>query len=282
MKQSRISAFIALVPFALTSCASIVRHPEVDHVKKLAIVSVYTNQDIPKVGGGGSNSGGLAFLKKAVEGKDADTGDTSNRVRLAKYALDKYTALLSQVPGWQVIPAERVLASNDYQALGKIDAKKTGGNRTLASIGEFAQKIDQAKFNTPPKMWAIRLDGTNNNRAELEQGLAQLCRKLGVDAVAVVNLDLAYEAGFFSVAGTGASHASVASSVKILNKDGKYAVVFPDLQPAAGKRYDSNTGITMIGGRISMSGDTEKAFQEAIDKTALNDLEVIRTGLAKR
>lgn len=277
MTLTRTLPLFAAITLLLSSCASIVRHPEVDPVKKIAIVSLYSNQTILKVGGGGSVGGGADFLKKAIGTKDEDNSDNSNRVRLAKYALDKYREVLNKVPGWEVIPNETVVALAEYQKLGEVPE----AGAKLSKAIDFAVRLQQAKYNTPPKMWAIQLSEKDRNSAQVEK-LAKLCAKLGVDAVAVVDLDLAYEAGFFSIGGNGAAKASVASSVKVLNRDGKFAVVFPDIAPAAGTRFTSERPVTMIGGKLLMMGEVEKAFHEAIDKAALNTIEVIKEGLAKK
>jgi hypothetical protein len=261
---------LAVAPFLFASCASIVRHPEVDGVKKIAIVSLYSNQEINKVGGGASNGGGLAFLSKAANGKDNDDSDSNNRTRMAKYALERYTAALSKVPGWVVVSTGTVVASNTYKKLGEAQTE----NRTLASVVSVVTRFKKAKYSTPPKMWAIDL---SKHDADREAKLVELSKSLGVDAVAVIDLDLAYQAGMMSIGGTGAAHASVASSTKVLNKDGKFAVKFPESQ--TGKRFDSDTSMAMLGGQIHFIGDTEKAFKEAIDKNADYTLQVITEGL---
>jgi len=273
---------VAAIPFALTACSSIVRHPQVDGLKKIAIISLYTNQDIPKVGGGGKNGGGAAALGKMVKAAKGDESEVkpeemNNRERLAKYALDKYHAALSRVPGWRVVPTETVTASSEYKAMGKVQTE----NRTIAAIGAFATALQQSAYNTPPRMWAMPF-GKENTHTDPKK-LAALCDKLGVDAVAVVEVDLAYDSSF-AVLGTGSAVASVASATKIINKSGEFAVYFPDIAKAGNgnPRFESEQKMMMLGGRIFMSGETEVAFKQAIDKASAETTKVITEGLVAK
>lgn len=274
-----IAAPVCAALFLLSACATIVRHPEVAGVKRVAIVSLYTNQEISKVGGGGSNSGGAAFLTKLAKGNDesaTDDKDLNNRVRLAKYALDRFEKALGKVPGWKVVSSDLVVKSAEYKKLGKPKTE----NRALASVMDIAGRVHQARFNTPPGMWAIPLKESDHD-PELVANLKSLAKTLKVDAVAVVDVDLAYDSGF-AIGGTGTAKASVAASTKVLNSEGGFAVVFPDNQAGAGKRFESSKETGMLGGKIYMTGRTEQAFQEAIDRTADYTAQVITEGLAKK
>ena len=269
-------ATLAVASLCITGCASIVRKPEVDVVKKVAIVSLYANQDLYKLADNKSIGGGFSFLKKAVDGKDQDNSDQDNRVRLAKFAYDEFVANLGKVPGWEIVPADKIVGNGFYQAMGKT---KTGSN-ALGAVGDFATRMHQASFATPPKMWAIPSDSDQwDNRRATE--MTELCKKLGVDAVAVVHMDWAYESSF-ALVGTGTAKASVAASTKVWTRDGKFGVYFPDRKPhQSGDRFQSDRSMAMVSGKIFMTADNEVAYQEAIRKSARWTRDTIAEGLKK-
>ncbi len=271
--------FLLAISFVLTACSSIVRHPEVDGVKKIAIISLYTNQDIPKVGGGGSNGGGAAAFGKILKAAKGDESEVkpeemNNRERLAKYALERYHAALSKVPGWRVVPMDAVIGSKDYRAMGKVETE----NSTLAALGSFATAVQQSAYNTPSKMWAMPF-GKENTHTDPKK-LAALCAKLGVDAVAVIEVDLGYDSSF-AVLGNGSAVASVASATKVINKNGEFAVYFPDIAKAGtGRpRFESEKKMLMLGGKVFITGDTEVAFRQGIEQAAESTAQVITEGL---
>jgi len=258
----------------LSGCANIVRKPEVDVVKKVAIISVYTNSTINKVGGGGKNGGGAHLLSKLAGKEDGST--PSARTRIAQYALDTYTKELGRVAGWQIVSADTVVASSAYKDMGKLPGE-AGQNRALASVAGALTTLQQATFVTPPKMWAIQMKDGETKHAD---SMTKLCKSLGVDAVAVVQLDLGYESSF-ALGGTGTAKASVASSMKMFTREGKYAVAFPEIQPGQGSRYESDDTAMMLGGNISIDNN-EKIFQQAINKAAYATRETIVKELAKK
>src|SRR5688500_10650940 len=89
-----------------------------------------------------------------------------------------------------------------------------------------------------------------NSEAEPGKELAGLCKALGVDAVAVFELDMGYEAST-AIGGTGTASASIGSSLTIVNRNGEVAV------RGGGFRMRSEDTTTMVGGSILYSDAVE-------------------------
>ncbi len=259
---------LALGSIFIMSCSSIVRHPQVDGVKKIAIISVYTNTEPYDL----EQGGGTRFdLAQAVTGKTDNEANIRNEI--AQHGLDRYTWAFQQA-GWQVVPTAQVIASADYKALA---ASGQGPQRGLASINEFAGRMGQSMYGSPPGMAPMPIDERTDNLNQL----AQFCRKMGVDAVAIVNFDLGYRAksSFF---GMPKAQPAVAARTLVVNKQGEFAVVFPEA--AKGERFEASREVELqVGGRFSLNQpNAALLFKEAIDKTAKYTIETLRDGLAQR
>jgi hypothetical protein len=274
----RLLSAVAVATVFATGCATVVRKPEVNVVKKVAIVSVYADQTLKKVDGKGQNGGGANFLAKAAGVEDPDQ---DKRIQLMQYALETFRKELGQVPDWSVVSDDQILTNAFYQELEKFKSEGGAGSGILAAAVGAMSTLHQAKWTTPPKMYALELTEKDASDAERLNKLKELCEKLQVDAVATVHLDLGYEDGIAAF-GQGQAKASVAGSMKVVTREGKMAVVFPDLAKAPSKRYISDNGALMLNGRLFLNEDAQAMYKDAIAKTAVGMRGVIQEGLAAK
>ena len=113
-----------------------------------------------------------------------------------------------------------------------------------------------------------------------------MAKKLGVDAVVLIQLDYCYGGGTFSLLGTGQAVMSAASSIKAVNQKGDMVVNMPAIPRCDGKRGESETSAVMINGNLQFTTSAKdkfrKMFIEATRASAAMTVEEIRKAIAKQ
>ena len=249
-----------MIALSILGCARpILRHPAFSTVKKLAIVSIYTNHDIYNVKEAESNPGLLAGLKKAIHG---EAGLEDANVQLTTAALATYSKELGKLSNWDVVDSSVLIADETYMAF--VSETMAGG-----ALAAFAT----AGFVTPPGMALVPFEsiaGKANTKtygddptAAVKARLAQLAADLGVDGVAVIDVDCAYEKGAFSgMSGTGLlsgirgkATPSVSSAMMVITRDGSIAVQTKHVQHGGGKRHSAGKAPMLLKSKVDLTGE---------------------------
>ena len=257
--------FSSLLIIGLTSCTSIVKKPDINNVKKVALVSVYGNQNIREL-----KQSGWARKSEVVTGFNDE-----QRQKVAQLALNYYEAKLKEMGNWKVMPVQQMLTSAKFSAAIKelravkdVSGKKIDEKSLTGKLGNFLTNVAEMGYLTPAGMHPLPITDENRNDRVIKS-LVKLAKDLDVDAVAVVHIDLAYTGGTFSLGGTGTAVATVASSIKLVDKNGVVVVDYPDVTDKT-KRFESETSSGMLQGKLIFNAKLETMLKEAIIASADN------------
>lgn len=233
----------------LAGCfASIVKKPEIDNVKRVAILSLYADQKVPETKGRGV----------------VTNWDDKVRLQVAEDALVTYQRALAQI-GWRVVSPQKVLASPEYQ-----QAFKVSDNKKVNKFASFLKNAYQQQFFTPAGMLPIVIsdqeantryygDANQNNPVAT---LGRMAKKLKVDAVVLVQMDYCYGGGTFSLLGSGQAVMTAGASIKAVNPDGVLVVNMPNVPRCDGKRGESKTSAVMLNGNLQFTYTAKNRFRK--------------------
>lgn len=282
----RILGLLSLSVAFLSGCTSgILRKPEVYQVKKVAIISVFSNHGVYNVQGGGSLTEDVSKLSSMFGGDKEKTGvpvADFGGDHLIRYSLKAFEKEFAKVHGWEVMPTTDVVTSAAYKQYTE-RMQKYG--RAMASLQKFGEKM----MWKAPKGMVPYTAAHNDEHSEDFKELQKLAQELKVDAVAIVKLDFAYDpyfavgsatAGAFG--GTGTAKASVASALKFVTKEGKVAVLTPDLERGKGKRFESDETTMLMAGNIQFGDKEKQMYMQAIERSAEGWQKEIAHELAKK
>jgi len=270
---------LSLMVFALmfAGCASPwVKKPQVNVVKRIAVVSAFMNRDIRGDRGSKAKGGGLSFLKgvvgAAIGTEDVDDGHGDMRIRQVRYLAKKYARALNKLPGWKVVmPINKVAKHPGYRKLASAGVGETMG-KILDVAGKFAQK----KLVTLPKMQAIDLSN-GGSRFQMMK-LKDLCDELNVDAVALIQVHLYLDESAWTFS-TG--HRSVRPHAKtridIITKRGEFAVRTAHINDA--EDFEAEGSVWIKNGALDFTNKAENRFREAVDKSILHVFKRLREEL---
>lgn len=248
---------VSVLLFLMSCAAKITQKPGVEIVKKIAIISIYSNSVPYKLGGGI----GLAALMSIVS-KKGDQEKGFGGTRLVKYALDMYSTDLNKVRGWVIVPPDEILKAPAYKAFCETVKERRGS--LLGGLSKLAAV-------TPPGMIVYDLS-RGASKLKIEE-MKNLCNALGVDAVMAIELDIAYEKK-----GILSGVASVSASINAINSNGEWALKsIPARENKA--RFVSNRKTAMVAGEIIFSNKVEMMFEDAIQKNVMHHVQKIREEL---
>ena len=205
---------IAAVALLLGGCAtkSIVQKPEIDEVKSIAILSLYADERVPEYKGRGV----------------VKNWSRTFQLQVAEDALSTFQREFSRL-GWKVYSANNFMQTASYQnVFGIPEIPEQETNSTANSVASFFVEQYRTRYFTPANMWPINLEDTaetgirigNSPQKPQVAALADIAKRLGIDAVAVVVIDYCYEGGTFSMIGTGEAIMTAGSAIKVVNQAG--------------------------------------------------------------
>lgn len=277
-----------LLIFTLSSCSSPwIKKPQVQSVKKVAIISIYANADLHDVKSPKKPATKLSVLK-AMLGKEKDKSlETNEFVQIVTYGLQIYGQELDKIGNWSVIPPQNVLKSQKYKTI----MSQKGEGSVMGGFLEAIQKAVEAQWVTPPGMpyipascvthgrgMKVVVKGSKDPVLAAREKMAEICKELDVDAVALIGLDLAYKKGWLSgMRGTGLlgeirgkATPAVASEIIVVTKDAEIAVESPLVEKQA-KYYKSYSAPMMLEGRPDIKdskGKSVEAYNQAVKNSA--------------
>lgn len=226
-----------------------------DHIQKvhsIAIISVYSNAEIIKSDArAGGLTAGIGFLKKMKDKKDNPALGHFGGTDLVQSALDAYAKNLAGVKSWTVVDPKTVLASADYKAFVE-DVKKEVGPKGM----EMMDKTRSVPDGMVPYLFL-----NNKDKKKLSQ-MSDLCAKLKVDSVAIVEMELSQRSTFMTAGVAGKVWPGAAVTLKIVTADGNVAVA------AMGPKAEPAAPVEMKMDNMEDTPAARAAFKEAIEKSA--------------
>lgn len=136
-----------------SGCSSFVKKPEVNQVKKIAILSVYANDKVVEAKGRGM----------------VQNWDQIFKMQVAEDFLAIYKSSFKKI-GWTVVEPTEVLASAEYKAMFEVKQVETS-NETVNKVGNFLgdigsklmERSNKMNFFSPAGMYAIPFPANEKN-----------------------------------------------------------------------------------------------------------------------
>lgn len=271
LKQVLVPVAAMMAVAVGSGCSSIVKKPEINGVKKVALVSLYADEMIPWTGGQGR-----------VDNFD---GETKHRVALQAYKA--FTAEFKRLR-WEVVPMDTVINNAYYKReFGPQQANKD--SNLLAKTANVLGNMKNARYFTAQGLFPIEWPKDKKDaqagmsfdlanfkleaKKDFHGQMADLAKNLGVDAVVLVNMDYCYT-GATAVLGNGTAKFTAGSWVRAINPDKQTIVNMPGIEERCdGTRGESNRTVAMVGGSIGLSAALSKdaivtALSEATEQSA--------------
>jgi len=143
MKLQNIS-HIVLGLMMFSGCSSMLKKPEIEEVKKIAVLSVFANATVPDKKGRGIVAG--------------EGWSDSLRLEIASNALQSFEENLKKM-GWQVVPGNSVITSKEYMdAFRPPQAENATVNKVMGFLTDMAEQQQRKATFSPPGMYPIFLD----------------------------------------------------------------------------------------------------------------------------
>ena len=265
--MKKIIALCSFV-FLLCSCAGVnVKKPDIDNVKKVAILSVTGSEDYEDIE---SVKGQKENLLSVVGIIIKDNVEMINepQVNVATHGANALFRVLNGIEGWSVIPFETVLDNEEVKAFfenkdtwGKVEdfANKVAprdGKRRVAARGMYELSFD--KVVPEGHTWV------NGERIEapVHRALGKMCQSLGVDAIAVAEFYFYYETGMMTKLTSNVTPI-VLVNVAMIDKNGE-KVLFTD---RGWKQIEGSESAKIRHNYVDLRDDRSvKAYNLAIDK----------------
>jgi hypothetical protein len=251
--------FLLLVGvLTLTNCGSIVKHPEIDQVKKLGIVSIYSPANVMR-------SGSPRVLIRGF--------NDESRKQVALQSYRHYQKVFEKL-GFKVVNYKTFTGTEAYREF--FVWKNPTSNESIGKAITFLNKVSNAArrygYFSPPGMYPVPIDqeddkntttynfstGKTTRGTPTIQNLARFAKKFGLDAAAVVYTDYCYESGMWSVGGTGEARITAGVSIKAVNPEGVKVIDMPVQARCGGQRFESSTTVGQIGGAVLYNRNSAK------------------------
>ncbi|MDH4275875.1 MAG: hypothetical protein OEW08_12635 [Gammaproteobacteria bacterium] len=256
---------ISGIGILLSACGapSILIKPPADKIEKIALVHVYANRGVRNMEGA-SKFGALTALASMASSSEKKGGVDFGGARLTSYAVDTFNDEFAKVGKWKIVKTAEVVGSKAYKDFAQRSQEAVPQNAAVKALIATGTVL-------PDNMQYLPGEGRDQDS---KRSLTQLAQELGVDAVAVLEMDVAYTPST-AIGGTGTASAAVGVSLAVITKYGDYAVKLPKVQGEKSyspyrQRSDGTTA--MLGGEIAYAA-AEDIFQESIKKdiVALRD-----------
>jgi hypothetical protein len=234
----------------VSGCSSILIKPAVDNVKTVALVSAYMNRDFYDVRGP-RDSVSLNNVVFAAKDLDVPDSDADEYEKLIAYGVKTYAEQLEGVGNWQWLPVTNVLSNSAYRKF----ADAIIGERPASGLLKTSAIIEEKGWYTARDMVRIPMERVTysgkfvvigngkGSQADMRAALGQLCKDLDVDAVAVLEFDMAFRKLLFGLDFIGDLPAmpNISSSLVLVNRDGEVVVDSGRIIKGQGKRFEGDS-----------------------------------------
>lgn len=263
----------SLMILILSSCSGIVKKPEAKEIKKVAIISLYSNQSVYNVGSENTSGGALNFISLSPFGnqksqaKNALMMPEMGSYKLVTYSLYTFEEELGKIRGWQIVPTVKVVNAMAFKSFAsKFSPSAT---RMLASESNSLA----LKWQTPRGMPPVTAADLKENKDIFLGEVNKMADELNLDAVILLQLDFAYSPDHSTADGKDDltdAYASVATSIKVINRRGTLAIATPEANGESGERFISDGRASFVGKQMIFNDEVEKLFKNAIQKSAVS------------
>jgi len=285
-------AIILTIVVSMAGCATVqVKHPGIDSVKKIAVVSVTSNYEIRNMDDKTPATSGkdLTALGKDIGKaltKDLKTGSMKAQVAITTHGAAETSTMFSHLGGWSLVTIADVMANPSYKEMVSVNtgADAKGVVAKVLAMSKDSAWVAPEGMAVIPFTSVIPASGTMtvtyvNGKAvdptkDVLASLGALCTKLGVDAVAVVEVKLSYKATLLTNASGSGLFAKVRGSAKpavevnVAVVDAQGHVVMnstPGWATSVGK-----SAPMMLGGAVDLmddKGESVLAYNATIDES---------------
>jgi hypothetical protein len=271
--MKRVILLVSFLSLIILGCGSIIKKPDIFSVKKLAIISVYANHSIYNVK---TKSGQAAIdlgALKTLVGKE-DNIETNEITQIATAGLEAYFTTLKGINQWAIVDPKTILNHQAYKAFH--DDKSTVYTPAYnMKLFRFEDVADSSS-----KTWR----NGKEVHEEARKNLAQLCKALNVDGVAIIELDLAYKPVFLSgMRGTGLfsgvkapAEPSVGAAMIVITKDGTIAAQ----SDRGGDRFEGERVTMLHKGSVTLKAGDGEAVREYVKMVKMS-AEDLKTKIQK-
>ena len=287
MKTSIIVLAGVLAGLVVSGCGGIVKKPEINSVKRIGIISVYSNSRLHYFHENKViiSPTPMDFAASALKLGAAVKNSFDKSSPLLEFARQSLEAEFKKLPQFQVIPFEEFGQNPAYRNLSVSTGKPMFQNKTL-TIGSMISTPPD--FDIAPGMKAIEGLAQSPVDRTLMTNLTNLAKDLNLDGVIVVRFELGYKNAFFtfhslgsalagSVSGgrTVSAVASVAATLRLITRQGNFGIVIPDFKDGEGSRKVSDKKFTIMDGKALMTDETVAAMRESILQAVVSMREMI-------
>jgi hypothetical protein len=237
-------------------------------VKKVAIISIQSNKSIYGVNLKGERFSYLTGAATMIEGQKE--GGNPFISQLLQKAKEQFTKQLDMLPGkYMVISGAAVTNHPAYQEFAKNQYKHFGGD-----LGKGLQKFSNQQLDGYMMIHMAERYSGLKDKSPQKQALAKLAQDLGVDAVALIDLDVYYKVTA-EILGSGSADAAVNTLVLVYGKDAEDVM--------SGSIPTQRQGpLGMIAGNVFLDKNTYPIFEKAVVKSFTKMGEMAAKDLSKQ
>jgi len=272
---------ITLFLFLLVSCGAppILIKPAANKVKKITLVSVTANRGVRNLKGQSKMealTSVFSMVRSKTKGKDKEKKKDEifdfGGNNLVNFAAETFNYEFAQIKGWQLVPSDDILGTDAYQKFRRNMKKFADSLLGEGGASKALSVLMDAGSISADGMPAAPYDGRAGDEKQM---LTELAQDLGVDAVVVLEVDMAYAAST-AIGGTGTAAGAVGIGMVVVNKFGDYVINTPNMRGQkdfTGYRVRSDNTVAMVAGNIIYSSKADAVFKDSISK----GMDVIKT-----
>ncbi len=293
MNKVVILALVAAISAVFfSSCSSILKKPDALAVKKIGIVSIYLNTRERSLEG---IAGAVQGVAQLVTGSDKDKPALQE---IMASAINNYEASLGSMTQWKLVDFKTLAADPNYKEHFGVGVKSTNLGQILGDLVKLARKdriaipFADAPVLNPDDFKKVGSQGTDILRENRRKALGELAGKLGLDAVAIIEMKIDYDLPLIATADlleVWAAFPVITQRLLLINRQGVVVADTGDKATKPGRTKDWVNFLInpMYMGQVIKIGEVKSknpnygftysanpkivpAVQEAISKAAFN------------
>ena len=283
----------------LAGCGSILIKPAIYDVKKVALISVYMNRDFYDIKAVKDQEAkaalrtlGRGLLNQANVLDKLDNTFNKEYQEIVSYGATTFSRELDGVSNWQWVPMSQVVENKAYQNFVNDIAK---GQGTGGSLIKLASTFKSADWFIAPRMIFVPIESVAQSGTHIYSGdaedpkegmkkaLAGLCKKLGVDAVAILEFDMGYKKPgmSFKLIGVDPATPNISTALVMVTSKGEIAVNTGLVVKGQGNRFTGEKVGMLNKEYVTLNEKVVSSYCVALEKSAINMKEQIEKAYSK-
>lgn len=242
---------ILIVSILITSgCAvNVVKKPEIDAVKKVAIIDVNILRQVKSTEGGGGFTTGLSMLSALKKTpKNGSNLHANFSLGVANDSIEILSRSLGAVKGWKVIPPASYMNKKPF--ISFVNAVKNINEEKYSAVTKLA-KINVLHATGMPEIFKPEL---------YKKEMSVLARELDVDALVISSTNLTYTSSALSLGGSGLANTTANVTVYAYDKNGVRVVNTKDSKIVG----ETESTIMLVLTNIDLGEKTKAVYLESI------------------